>query len=80
MALVSDEEMAAKAREETFRLMGLIAHYAGMVQGHLEPADDPGALWDMTLLVDYVRAAAREFKPIREALAARREEMREAAE
>ena len=57
-------EMAAKAREESHLNLALAAHYANLAQGHLEVADDPGALWTLQHFADHARAALRQFKVV----------------
>ena len=59
--------------------LALAAHYANLAQGHLEVADDPGALWSLQRFADHARAALREFKVVRAIMAAP-PEMSEAAE
>jgi hypothetical protein len=79
MINVSSKELAKKAREESHRSLALAVHYARLAQGHLEIADDAGAIWDLQCFADHARAALREFKTVRAVMAAP-VEMREAAE
>jgi hypothetical protein len=79
MSDVSSEELAQKAREESHQNLALAAHYARLAQGHLEIADDAGAVWDLQCFADHARAALREFKAVRAIMAAP-VEMNEAAE
>jgi hypothetical protein len=79
MINVSSDELATKAREESHRNLDLAMHYARLAQGHLEIADDAGAIWDLQCFADHARAALREFKAVR-ALMAAPPEHREAAE
>jgi hypothetical protein len=79
MINVSSEELAKKAREESHRNLALAIHYAGLAQGHLEIADNAGAIWDLQCFADHARAALREFKAVRAIMAAPPEH-REAAE
>jgi hypothetical protein len=72
-------EMAAKAREESHQNLALAMHYARLAQGHLEIADDAGAIWDLQCFADHARSALREFKTVRAIMAAP-VEMNEAAE
>lgn len=71
--------LATKAREESHRNLALAVHYAGLAQGHLEIADDAGAIWDLQCFADHARAAIREFKTVRTIMASPPEQ-REAAE
>jgi hypothetical protein len=57
-------EMAAKSRQECHGNLALARHYADLAQGHLEVADDPGALWSLQLFADHARAALRQFKAV----------------
>lgn len=66
-------ELAAKGREESHLNLALAAHYANLAQGHLEVADDPGALWSLQRFADHARAALREFKVVRAIMAARQD-------
>jgi hypothetical protein len=72
-------EMAATAREESHLNLAMAMHYARLAQGHLEIADDAGAIWDLQCFADHARAALREFKTVRAIMAAP-VEMNEAAE
>jgi hypothetical protein len=79
MINVSSEELATKARGESYQNLALAMHYARLAQGHLEIADDAGAIWDLQCFADHARAALREFKTVRAIMAAP-VEMNEAAE
>ena len=57
-------EIAAKAREESHTNLALARHYAELAQGHLEVADDPGALWSLQRFAEHARAALRQFKAV----------------
>jgi hypothetical protein len=56
MINVSSEELATKAREESHQNLSLAMHYARLAQGHLEIADDAGAIWDLQCFADHARA------------------------
>ncbi|MDI9846562.1 hypothetical protein QM467_00660 [Rhodoblastus sp. 17X3] len=79
MTSVPSEELATKAREESHSNLAMAMHYARLAQGHLEIADDAGAIWDLQCFADHARAALREFKTVRAVMAAP-VEMCEAAE
>lgn len=79
MISVSSDELAAKAREESHINLAQAMHYARLAQGHLEIADDAGAIWDLQCFADHARAALREFKTVRAIMAAS-VQMSEAAE
>jgi hypothetical protein len=72
-------ETAAKAREEAHTNLAMAMHYGRLAQGHLEIADDAGAIWDLQCFADHARAALREFKTVRAMMAAP-VQTREAAE
>lgn len=74
-------EDAIKFRRETFQLLGTAGFYLDLAQGHLEIGDDAGALYDLANLREYVVKAIVEFRPLRDALGARRAKaLQEAAE
>ncbi len=79
MINVSSNELATNARKESHLNLALAAHYANLAQGHLEVADDPGALWTLQRFAEHARAALREFKAVQALMAAPPERL-EAAE
>ena len=58
----------ADAREETYRLLGSVAHYCRCAQIHLEIADDPVAFYDIVAARGYFISAIRALEPIRAAI------------
>ena len=59
-------ESLAAAREETYALLGSVAHYCRCAQMHLEVADDAVALLDLVTAWGYFHRARAVFKPIRQ--------------
>lgn len=70
MSGVSPVDLAAKAREETFRRLAEAEHYARLARGFLEIGDDPGALYAIARHKENTVAACREFQPLRSAMGA----------
>ncbi|MGO9392570.1 hypothetical protein [Rhodoblastus sp.] len=72
-------DLAAKAREETFRRLAEGEHYSRLARGFLEIGDDCGAIYAIARHRENTIAAIREFSPVR-ALIAAPVQMSEAAE
>lgn len=66
----SEVEQLDDARAETHRLLGAVAHYCHCAQLHLEIADDPVAIWDLTAARNHFKSAIRAFEPVRAAIRA----------
>ena len=65
---VAPPDDLADAREETWRLLGAVAHYCRCAQLHLEVADDAVTLYDMRSAREYFISAIRTFEPVRAAI------------
>ncbi|MCW2285686.1 hypothetical protein M2323_001980 [Rhodoblastus acidophilus] len=65
---LTQADLDRQAREAAADCLALCVHYCEMTVAHLQIADDPGAIWDLTHAVDAMRRAVRAYSPIREAM------------
>jgi len=63
-----NQDDLAEARKEAWRLLQSTVHYCRCAQMHLQSADDPVAIWDITAARDYFKSAWETFEPVRAAM------------